>query len=58
MKVLIVVAFLMCSGSEFQTEGPKEEKARSPFCLAFIELNFEEAGVGTRAKRSRRRVQM
>ena len=23
LKVSIVVAFLMCSGSEFQTEGPK-----------------------------------
>ena len=28
------------------------------FCLALIEWNFEEAGVGTRATRSRRRVQM
>ena len=41
----IVVAFLMCSGSEFQTEG-------------LTEWNFEEAVVGTGAKRSRRRVQM
>ena len=31
MKVLIVVAFLMCNGSEFQTEGPKYEKVPSPF---------------------------
>ena len=28
------------------------------FCLALTEWNFEEAGIGTRAKRSRRRVQM
>ena len=28
------------------------------FWLALIEWNFEEAGVGTGAKRSRRRVQM
>ena len=28
------------------------------FCLALIELNFEEAGVGTGAKELRRRVQM
>ena len=33
LKVSMVVAFLMCSGSEFQTEGPKKEKSRSPFIL-------------------------
>ena len=37
MKVSIVVTFLMCSGSEFQTEGPKQEKA-------LTEWDFEEAG--------------
>ena len=53
------VAFLMYSGGEFQTEGMKEEKARSPFVLhCLIEWNFEEMGVGTGEDRSRRRVQM
>ena len=54
----IVIAFLICSGNEFQTEGPKQEKRTITFCLALIEWNFEEAGVGTGAKRSRRKVQM
>ena len=55
MKVSLVVAFLMCSGSEFQTEEPKRESMIT-FCFALIKWNFEEAGVGTGAKRSRRRV--
>ena len=58
MKVLIVVVFLMCSGSEFQTEGPKVRESMITFCLALIEWNFEEVGVGTGAKRSKRRVQI
>ena len=28
MKVSIVVTFLMCSNSEFQTEGPKKKKKK------------------------------
>ena len=58
MKMSIVVVFLMCSGSEFQTEGPKVRESMITFCLALIEWNFEETGVSTGAKRSRRRVQM
>ena len=37
LKIVIVVAFLMCGSSEFQTEGPKWEKARSPFVLCLVE---------------------
>ena len=33
LRVSIVEAFLMCSDGEFQTEGPKKEKARLPFVL-------------------------
>ena len=44
MKVSVVVAFLMCSGSEFQTEEPKRESMIT-FCFALIKWNFEEAGV-------------
>ena len=58
MKVSIAVAFLICSGNEFQTEGPKQEKRTITFCLALIERNFEETGVSIGAKRSRRRIQM
>ena len=36
LKVLVVVAFLMCCGSEFQTERPKKEKAWSPFVLHVV----------------------
>ena len=48
MKSSIVAAFLMCSGSEFQTEDR----------LVLIEWNFEEAGVSTGTERSRRRIQI
>ena len=51
-KVLIVAAFLMYSGLEFQTEST------ITFCLALAEWNFEEVGVSTGAKRSRRGGQM
>ena len=37
---MIVAAFLMCDGSEFQTEGPKWEKARSPFVLYLYSGSF------------------
>ena len=36
----------------------KIRESRITFCLALIEWNFEEAAIGTGAKRSRRRVKM
>ena len=36
LRVVIVAAFLMCGGREFQTEGPKWEKVWSPFLLVLI----------------------
>ena len=38
--------------------GGKVRESTITFCLTLIEWNFEEVGVGTGAKRSRRRVQM
>ena len=40
LKVVIAAAFLMCDGSEFQTEGPKWEKAQSPFVLYLYSETF------------------
>ena len=56
LKVSIVVAFLMCSG-RVPDRRTKVKETMITFCLALIEWNFEEAEVGTGAKRSRRRVQ-
>ena len=58
MKVSIVVEFLMCSGSEFQTDGPKLRESTVAFLLALPEWDLEEAGVSTGTKRSRRSVLM
>ena len=49
MKVSIVVAFLMCSG-RVPDRRTKVKETMITFCLALIEWNFEEAGVGTGAK--------
>ena len=57
MKVSIVVAFLMCSGI-VPDRRTKVKETMITFCLALREWNFEEAGVSTGAKRSRRSVQM
>ena len=54
LKVSIVVSYLMCSGR--QKDQSKESMIT--FCLAIIDWSFEEAGVGTGANRSSRRVQM
>ena len=50
LKVLIVVAFLMCSEVSPRQKDQSKKKSTITFCLALIEWNFEEGGVGTGAK--------
>ena len=37
---MIVAAFLLCNGSEFQTDDPEGERAQSPFVLYLYNGSF------------------
>ena len=54
----IVVALECAVAVSSRQKDHKVRERMITFCLALIEWNFEEAGVGTGAKSSRRRVQM
>ena len=55
----MVVAFLMWSGSEFQTEGPNERmNAQSPPVRNLQGGSGRGTGAGTRLKWPRRRIQL
>ena len=51
MKVVTVAAFLMCDGSEFQTEGPKREKPLSPLVFQSQSGSFRRRVSATGAKK-------